>query len=829
MRDFIFKLNDFLQMLHHTNKYVFIVGDFNVNTMEAMTSSDRYVNEFHNTFLTYFYHPLITKPTRVFKTKISILDNIYTNYPNISANGILKTLFSDHYSLFCISKEKQNNKNNITVSKREFTEHNISKFNKMLSKEDWKTVYKENDASYAFLKFQNKFKMMFESCFPLKDIKIKYDNRAPYLTRGLKQSIKNKHVLWEKFEKNPTIENKNIYMQFRNKLTGLLRKTERLYLEGQLDLYQYDMGKAWKVLRSVLNQNEKNKNPSTFVVDGETINDPATISNKFNNYFVEIGPKLTKNLNLSINPLSYLNNNTNSIFFPEISENEILRTVNSLKNASAGWDHIPTFIAKRSLQYYLKPLTHLINKSIHQGIFPDDLKIAKVFPVYKSGDKSDISNYRPISVLSFFSKVFEKIMYNHVIDFINTNNLLSKQQFGFRKHHSTNHAVITLIDQISAALDCGKAVVGCYIDLKKAFDTVNHRILIEKMQRYGIRGHILDWFKSYLNNRKQFTHINHTNSDLNSISCGVPQGSILGPLLFILYINDISNISHLMHTILFADDTTILIKSDTASTAVISMNRELEKLSIWLTANKLSLNISKTHYMVFDRGKEKTDQYSLFLNNILIDRVKYTKFLGVIIDEKLNWTHHISYIKNKISKGFGIILRARKFFTKSTLLKLYNSFVLPYLIYCVEIWGNASEIHILPIITLQKKIVRALTFSPYLAHTKNIFIRLKILPFKKLVIHRIAIQMFKYNNGNIPKALSELFTLNSSNHSYDTRNKDKIRSAYGKHKFMYRNFRFTSVHIWNYLASNININTSFSDFKNKSKIFIMSEDFNLLF
>ena len=199
-----------------------------------MTSSDRYVNEFHNIFLTYFYHPLITKPTRVFKPKTSILDNIYTNYPNISANGILKTLFSDHYSLFCISKEKQNNKNNITVSKREFTEHNISKFNKMLSKKDWKTVYKENDASYAFLKFQNKFQMMFESCFPLKYIKIKYDNRAPYLTRGLKQSIKNKHVLLEKFEKNPTIENKNIYLQFRNKLTGLLRKTERLYLEGQL-------------------------------------------------------------------------------------------------------------------------------------------------------------------------------------------------------------------------------------------------------------------------------------------------------------------------------------------------------------------------------------------------------------------------------------------------------------------------------------------------------------------------------------------------------------------------------------------------------------------
>ena len=829
IRDFILKLNDFLHKIYQTNKYAFFVGDFNVNTMKAMITSDRYVNEFHNTFLTYFYHPLINKPTRVYKTKSSLLDNMYTNFPNINACGILKTLFSDHYSLFCIAKEKQNNKNNITVTKREFTERNISKFNKILSQVDWKPIYDENKVSRAFLLFQNEFRNTFESCFPMKKVKIKYDNRAPYLTKGLKQSIKNKHLLWQKYEKNPTTENKNNYLQFRNKLTGLLRKSERTYLEGQLDLYHNDMGKAWKVLRSVLNQNTNNRNPSTFKIDDETVTDPYIISNEFNKYFVEIGPKLAENLNTPVDPLSYLDRNCNSIFLPEISENETLRAINSLKNASAGWDQIPTFIAKRSIQHYLKPLTYLINKSIHQGICPDELKVAKVFPVYKSGDKTNISNYRPISVLSFFSKVFEKIVYNHVIDFIDTNNLLSKQQFGFRKNHSTNHAVITLIDRISAALDSGRAVVGCYIDLKKALDTVNHRILINKLQLYGIRGHILDWFRSYLQNRKQYIHIDDTNSNLGSISCGVPQGSILGPLLFILYINDISNISHLMHTILFAYDTTILIESDNVSTALKLMNKELQKLNTWLTANKLSLNISKTHYMVFDRGKEKKDQDSLYLNKILIERVKLTKFLGVIIDEKLTWTHHISYIKNKISKGFGIILRARKFFNKSALLKLYNSFVLPYLIYCVEIWGNASEIHILPIITLQKKIVRAITFSPYLAHTEDLFCRLKIFPFKKLVIHRIGIQMFKYHKGMVPKSVCELFTLKSSIHSYNTRNKDKIRSAYGKHKFMYRNFRFVSVHVWNYLASNIIINTSLADFKNKSKIFIMSNKFNLAF
>ena len=229
------------------------------------------------------------------------------------------------------------------------------------------------------------------------------------------------------------------------------------------------------------------------------------------------------------------------------------------------------------------------------------------------------------------------------------------------------------------------------------------------MQLYVIRGHILDWFRSYLQNRKQYIHIDDTNSYLGSISCGVPQGSILGPLLFILYINDISNISHLMHTILIANDTTILIESDHVSTALKLMNKELQKLNTWLTTNKLSLNISKTHYMVFDRGKEKKDQDSLYLNKILIERVKFTKCLGVTIDEKLT----ISYIKNKISKGFGIILRARKFFNKSALLKLYNSFVLPYLIYCVEIWGNASEIHILTIITLKKNCTCHYVFSVF--------------------------------------------------------------------------------------------------------------------
>ena len=217
--------------------------------------------------------------------------------------------------------------------------------------------------------------------------------------------------------------------------------------------------------------------------------------------------------------------------------------------------------------------------------------------------------------------------------------------------------------------------------------------------------------------------------------------------------------------------------------------------------------------MVFHRGKRKSDLRSPVLNNVSLERVQCTKFLGIIIDDGLKWTNHISYIKNKIAKGFGIILRARKIFNKKTLLNLYHAFIFPYLIYCVEIWGNAANIYLDPLIKLQKKIIRVITFSQYLAHTNDLFVQLQILPFKKLVIHRIGLQMFKNNLGYIPKAVESLFITNSDIHKYNTRNKDKMRSAYGKHEFMYSNFRFVGIHIWNYILDHLDVNVTLPEFK----------------
>ena len=508
--------------------------------------------------------------------------------------------------------------------------------------------------------------------FPKKIIKICYKNRLPYLTKALRKSIDKKHILKYVYQKNTTVENKLLCTTFNNKLTSLLRIREKEYIEEQLELNKTDLPRTWKIIKDIVGKTKiQNNIKQKMYINGELTSDIDIIYNAFNNYFVTIGPQLANKININKNPLTYINSTMNSIFIPYINEKDITQVVNSLKNSSAGWDFIPASIAKQSIQSYIKPLTGLINSSFQNGIFPDELKIAKVIPIFKDGDKTDIANYRPISVLSFFSKIFEKIMYNCLINFIEEHNIIYKFQFGFRKSHSTSHAIISMVEQINNALDSGN-IIGVFLDLKKAFDTVNHKIILDKLFRYGIRGKSLNWFKSYLTNRKQFVNFQGTESLSEYVTCGVPQGSILGPLLFIIYINDLPNVTNKLVPILFADDTTLLIEGSNIHDIITTLNNELNSLNVWLGANKLSINVSKTHYMVCHRARRKDNNHNnIFLNNYILTKVNYTKLLGIILDNKLNWINHISYIKNKIAKGIGILLKARKVLNK----KFYSNYI----------------------------------------------------------------------------------------------------------------------------------------------------------
>ena len=262
-----------------------------------------------------------------------------------------------------------------------------------------------------------------------------------------------------------------------------------------------------------------------------------------------------------------------------------------MNNSAAGHDELPPSIAKQLFNEYCIPLSYIINSSITQGDFPEELKLAKVIPIYKADNEQHIQNYRPISVLPFFSKIFEKIIYNKLLEFINANNILYEKQFGFRQGHATSHAIMTLVEKVTKALDTGKIVVGVYLDIRKAFDSISTSILLDKLYKIGIRGNLYCLLQSYLSSRTQYVVYNECNSSTQSIEYGVPQGSILGPLLFILFMNDFSKASKLFFTILFADDTSVFLEGKEYTKLVEILNEELNKITIWLNANKLMIYV----------------------------------------------------------------------------------------------------------------------------------------------------------------------------------------------------------------------------------------------
>ena len=361
----------------------------------------------------------------------------------------------------------------------------------------------------------------------------------------------------------------------------------------------------------------------------------------------------------------------------KISYKELNKALTELKRIkSCGYDDITSNVVIHVVECIRKPLFHLISSSFEHSTFPDKLKVAKVYPVYKNGDSNNMSNYRPISLLPVFSKIYEKVIYNQIYNYLNINKLLYKNQFGFQKSCSTEHAIIELTNKIFKSFDKGEQVLGVFIDLSKAFDTVDYGILLSKLNHYGIKGLIYKWTKNYLSNRKQF--VIKKESSVLDIKCGVPQGSILGPLLFLIYINDIHRASKL-RSILYADDTTLFFNHNNIKSMFGTMNTELENFNLWFRANKLSLNCEKTNYILFHKTGQLISQPlkipDLLINNKTIKREKYAKFLGVQIDENLSWRNHIGLIESKISSAIGILYKSRSFLDLQSRKKLYFSLV----------------------------------------------------------------------------------------------------------------------------------------------------------
>ena len=638
--------------------------------------------------------------------------------------------------------------------------------------------------------------------------------------------IKIRDNLFRQFKLTNSANDLQAYKQFRNRIVNEIRESKKNYYHQYFDEHKSNMKILWKGIKSIISIKPGNAETISCLKDedGTKVNDPVIMANEFNNYFINVASGITKKIpRTPKSPLDYLSTpNLDSFFISPCTSNEVSSLIQSLKlGKSSGPNSIPVKLLKILDTPISNDLTLLFNESFVSGIFPNNLKIAKVIPIFKKGLATLKSNYRPISLLSIFSKLLEKIMHQRLYKFLEICEVLFCMQFGFRNGHSTDHALISLTETIKSSLDKSRFGCGIFIDLQKAFDTVNHDILLKKMEHYGIRGTALNWFNSYLSNRKQFVSVNGHSSSLCDISCGVPQGSVLGPLLFLIYINDLPNSSKFFSFFLFADDTNIYCESDDLALLTRKVNKELKKVKLWLDSNKLALNIEKTNFVLFHSPQKKlTGDVRLKIGKHDIQKTKYVKFLGVLMDEHLSWKHHTAELCKKLSRTSGIFFKVRHYCPLPMLVCLYNSLFSSFLNYCIAAWGLTFESYLNPLFRLQKRVLRCIKFEPFTAPSAPIFQALKILKLEDTLHLNILNFVYKAINRLSPSCFHNYFQPNSTIHKIGTRQAtrgDLFKSLKNTTLYGLQTIQYFGSKLWNTLPLFIRVASSVAVFRSKLK------------
>ena len=682
-------------------------------------------------------------------------------------------------------------------------------FNYALKNSNWSCVYSETDVNTAYDNFINIVTTAYEKSFPLVRLSRKRSKDKAWITSALKKSSKTKNNLYKKWITTRNKEDEILYKEYRAVYRKVALEAESLYYQQLFDCRNNNLKQLWNNLNSICSFKNKacKTNINELIANGVKLTDPADISNGFNDYFSSIGDRLVKELEMNNQGIGhndfskYCNKPIkNSMFLAPVTNEEIQQLIKNLRNGkSPGPDNIGPGLVKEASSVLCEPLLYIYNLSFSSGIVPSRLKVAKVIPIHKNGDKNIAGNYRPISLLSIFDKLLERIMYHRLYSYLQKHSILYRYQFGFRHNHSTSLALIEVVDNILQHLDNNEKIIGLYLDLQKAFDTVNHNILLNKLSNYGVRGLAHQWFKSYLHDRKQYTCINNANSRLANITCGVPQGSVLGPLLFLIYINDIGNAVPEETVKLFADDTNLFVAGKTIALANEKANQSITLLNQWFLANKLSLNTNKTCYMVFPPDIAHSVHVELNGNDLLC--VHNFKYLGVVIDDELKWTDHIMHVYKKLLKFTGIFYKLRDKLPPAVLKNMYYAFVHSHVLYAVEIYANTCPTYLDKLVKLNNKILRIIQNKPFRSHVADLYIQYKTLPIP--LLHEQQLLLFVYKVLNCPYVLPEVFTgyfdFNNILHSHNTRSSKNIHMYRANSTFGQRSLKYKAANLWNEL------------------------------
>ena len=610
---------------------------------------------------------------------------------------------------------------------------------------------------------------MYNKNCPYRIVKIKkLDLNKPYIKSEIKAALKEKHRLQRLFNKKP-ITYGELFRAARNRANKLVANAKNKYYRNKFNS-SCSSGKTketWQTLNSVLCRNCRNDIPAEMIVNGEICKEKTKIANSFNEYFSNIGERLAEKLPKNNSFKEYLRQPVRTSFaFNPCSEREIIDIVNSLENStSPGIDDIPVWLLKDNINSLSKIVTAICNLSMAEGLFPEKLAVAIIVCLHKSGNPSLLDNYRGISLPVIYSKVLEKIVARRVVKYFTENSLFIDSQFGFRKGLSTENAIQVLANAMYDSFENDKSAVGVFIDLSKAFDSLDRDYLCAKLEYYGVRDVELQWFSSYLNSRKQCVRFKDEFSSVLPTNFGVPQGGVLSAILYIIYVNDIVMCTDKVKYVIYADDTCVFADHSKLKDNMEIMNRELFKINEWMIANRLTVNTDKTNYMIFSRAQKKIQAgpFVLKLNGSQLNRVGETKYLGVIIDEHLSWKSHVSSIVAKLSKYVPIIYRVKDQLNTASLKLLYNTLIYPNLIYCNSVWGAANVSTLRPLVVAQKRIVRTMCNAPSSEHSAPLFKSLYFLNMPSINLYMCGLFAYKGLNSG-----SEWFTVYEPN-IYNTR------------------------------------------------------------
>ena len=814
--------DDFITMMEkientENGKDILLLGDFNVNFLKNNPTWDATISLFN-------LHQIIQAPTRVTNSTKSLIDHIYTNSPDrIKHSTVHQTSMSDHFTVQCtldykISRIHTNTQSIITY--RSFKHFNHIHFCNDLDSCAFNEIYQTDDPDEAFSSFNKVFCAVYNKHAPIKKKRVKTLSMPPWLNPEIKAAISRR----DKFKKQ---KNYSDFKQQRKHVKFLIRQAKKNYFNSIVTSGTKNVSLIWTAINSLNNKSFHQKSSTTDLFTPK----------EFNDHFLSIADKLTRDLNqhrkeyvCSDKLKNYCSSKLKfyeTFSIPEMTIFEVGKYISSIgQKTTQGHDGISNKILLLSLPYIVHHLTYMYNMCIKTSKFPSILKIAKVVPLPKVKKPSNLNDYRPISILSTLSKPIEKHIHKHLLQFMDQHNLLHTLQSGFRPKHSCQTALTHFTDQLLNSINTRHINGVVFLDLKKAFDLVSHNVLLEKLRMYQLNTDTIIFLKSYLANRKQAVLADGCLSYEGTITTGIPQGSVLGPLLFNIFINDLplSITSTGITCELFADDCSLV----TAGTNIECINSKLQvsltEILAWCFNNQMVLNPEKTKCMVVTtRQKHQLQKLSLnlVLNNHTIEQVTEHRHLGVIIDDRLNWEKHINTLSKSVAKNVYLLSRLTHVTNYEACYFFFHAHIMSLINYASNLWDNSDDVHLVRLHSIHKRALKRMHKISCNSNEQYTFC--KPLSLTNHLKYNKCVMMHKLVHGKCPYYLEQIIESSLRCRSINSRNMTLIlpRPRIDLYK---SSLRYSGTYVWNSLPRYLKGPSSTNTFKDKLSLYLHSLD-----